>query len=162
MADRIEELWGFEADDSELKLRRGSGFLAFLVNVFSQIFGPIVSIRVKTLSKTRLVASRHIKREKVSFPVDLLSVVAQKRLCLNFLWLDQDPDFFNIPPCCWLAKVLYLLIVTFACLSNASRCLQQVVQIRELLPRLLKSLSKWRIGLAHGLLWHVWPLGTHG
>ena len=27
--------------------------------------------------------------------------------------LDQDPDFFNIPPCSWLAKVLYLLIVTF-------------------------------------------------
>ena len=46
----------------------------------------MVSIRVKTLSKTRLVASRYIKREKVSLPVDLLPVVAQKRLCLNFLW----------------------------------------------------------------------------
>ena len=82
----MKSLRGFEADDSELKLRRGSGFLAFLVDVFSQIFGPIVSIRVKTLSKTRLVASRYIKREKVSLPVDLLPVVAQKRLCLNFLW----------------------------------------------------------------------------
>ena len=57
-----------------------------MVNVFPQMFGPIVSIRVKTLSKTRLVASRHIKREKVSLPVDLLPVVAQKRLYLNFLW----------------------------------------------------------------------------
>ena len=100
--------------DSELKLRRGSWFLAFLVNVFSQIFGPIVSIRVKTLSKTRLVASRYIKREKVSLPVDLLPGRGSKTpLPKLSVVLDQDPDFFNISPCSWLAKVLYLLIVTF-------------------------------------------------
>ena len=39
----------------------GSGFL----------FRQIVSIRVKKLSNTNLVASRHIKREKGSLPVDV-------------------------------------------------------------------------------------------
>ena len=36
-----------------------------------QILGQIVSIRVKTLSNTNLVASWHIKREKCSIPVDV-------------------------------------------------------------------------------------------
>ena len=38
---------------------------------FEQILGQIVSTRVKTLSTTNLVASRYIKREKVSLPVDV-------------------------------------------------------------------------------------------
>ena len=38
---------------------------------FEQIFGQFVSVRVKTLSNTNLVASRHIKREKDSFLVDV-------------------------------------------------------------------------------------------
>ena len=38
---------------------------------FEQIFGQIVSIRVKTLSSTNLVTSRHIKREKRSLPVHM-------------------------------------------------------------------------------------------
>ena len=45
-------------------------FFALLSRDFEQIFGQIVSIRVKTLSNTNLVASRHIKREKRSLPVD--------------------------------------------------------------------------------------------
>ena len=40
---------------------------------FEQIFGQFVSVRVKTLSNTNLVASRHIKREKGSLPVDVRS-----------------------------------------------------------------------------------------
>ena len=38
---------------------------------FEQIRGQIVSIRVKSFSKTNLVASRYIKREKRSLPVDV-------------------------------------------------------------------------------------------
>ena len=36
-----------------------------------QLFGQIVSVRVKPPSKTNLVASRLIKREKGSLPVDV-------------------------------------------------------------------------------------------
>ena len=46
-------------------------FFAPLSRDFEQIFGQIVSIRVKTLSNTNLMASRHIKREKRSLPVDV-------------------------------------------------------------------------------------------
>ena len=38
---------------------------------FEQIFRQFVSVRVKTLSNTNVVASRHIKREKDSFLVDV-------------------------------------------------------------------------------------------
>ena len=38
---------------------------------FCQIFGQIVSIRLKTHSNINLVASRHIEREKASFLVDV-------------------------------------------------------------------------------------------
>ena len=38
---------------------------------FVRIFGQIVSIRVKILSKTNLTAPRYIKMEKVSLPVDV-------------------------------------------------------------------------------------------
>ena len=38
---------------------------------FEQIFGQIVSIRIKTLGNTNTVASRLIKRENGSLPVDL-------------------------------------------------------------------------------------------
>ena len=37
---------------------------------FEQIFGKIVSIRIKTLGNIYMVASRLIKREKGSLPVD--------------------------------------------------------------------------------------------
>ena len=50
----------------------GSGLFAFLGRGFAQIFaGQIVSVRVKTLSNTNLVASRYIRREKASVLVDL-------------------------------------------------------------------------------------------
>ena len=38
---------------------------------FEQIFGQILSVRVKSLSNTDLVSSRHLKREKGSLPVDV-------------------------------------------------------------------------------------------
>ena len=45
---------------------------AFSRHDFDSFFcGQIVSTRVKTLSNSNLVASRHIKREKISLPVDV-------------------------------------------------------------------------------------------
>ena len=52
----------------------GRRLLTFFGSFYAQIFRQIVSMRtwrVKTLSKTQLVASKHIKREKDSLPVDV-------------------------------------------------------------------------------------------
>lgn len=55
-----------------LERRTEVDFLHSWVVVFSQIFaGQIVSVRVKTLSNTNLVASRYIRTEKASVLVDL-------------------------------------------------------------------------------------------
>ena len=56
----------------------GSGLFAHLSCEFEQTFRQIVSIRVKTLSHTNLVASRHIKREKSSLPVKVRFYNKQK------------------------------------------------------------------------------------
>ena len=49
-----------------------SGLFAFLGLGLAQIFaGQIVSVRVKTLSNTNLVASKYVRREKASALVDL-------------------------------------------------------------------------------------------
>ena len=62
---------GFEIINGEPKQRlfwathvKQKGLFADLSCDFEQNFGQIVSIRVKTLSNTNLVASTHIKREK--------------------------------------------------------------------------------------------------
>ena len=49
----------------------GSGFFALLSRDFEQIFGRNASLRVKTLGNINLVASRLIKREKRSLPVEV-------------------------------------------------------------------------------------------
>ena len=46
-------------------------YFALLSRDFEQIFGQIVSIKVKTPSNINLVRSRHFKREKRSLPVDV-------------------------------------------------------------------------------------------
>ena len=63
---------------------------ALLSRVFKQMFGQIASLRVKTIGKTNLVASRHIKTEKGSPPVDeqsflpsLLTALARELVCLS-------------------------------------------------------------------------------
>ena len=68
----------FEIINRELKQQRfcatrvkQSGLFAHLSCDFEQKFGQIISTRVKTVSNTNLVASRHIKREKGSLPVDV-------------------------------------------------------------------------------------------
>ena len=47
------------------------GFLHSQAVILNNFFRQIVSIRVKTLSHTNLVALKHIKREKGSLPVDV-------------------------------------------------------------------------------------------
>ena len=58
-------------DIFERRTSTGSELFAILGRDFEQTFQQIVSIRVKTLSNTDLVASRHIKREKDLLPVDV-------------------------------------------------------------------------------------------
>ena len=70
------------SDVFERRMSTGSGFFAHLSCYFEQNFGKIFSIRVKTLSHTNLVASRHIKRKEAHFQ---LICVAQKRCCLSSL-----------------------------------------------------------------------------
>ena len=55
----------------ERRTSTGSGLFALLSRNFDQIFGQIVSIRIKTRSNTNMVAPRLIKREKGSLPVDV-------------------------------------------------------------------------------------------
>ena len=59
------------SDVFERRTSTGSGRFALLSRDFKQIFGQIVSIRIKTLGKTNTVASRLIKRGKGSLPVDV-------------------------------------------------------------------------------------------
>ena len=58
-------------DVFERRTSTGSGPFSFLDDGFAQIFSQIVSIRVKKLSNTNCIASRHITREKSSLPVDV-------------------------------------------------------------------------------------------
>ena len=53
------------------EMLNGSGLFALLSRGFEQMFGQIVSIRMKTIGNTNMVASRLIKREKGSLPVDV-------------------------------------------------------------------------------------------
>ena len=60
------EIWSLRSDVFERRTSTGSGFFVLLRHDFGQIF----SIRVKALSNTNLLASRHIIIEKGPLPVD--------------------------------------------------------------------------------------------
>ena len=64
-------LESLSSDVFERRTSTGSGLFAHLSCDFEQTFRQIVSIRVKTLSQTNLVASMYIKGEKSSLPVDV-------------------------------------------------------------------------------------------
>ena len=55
----------------ERRTSTGSAPFSFLGSGFGQIFGQIVSTRIRTLNNTNLVASRLFIREKASLPLDL-------------------------------------------------------------------------------------------
>jgi len=54
------------SDVFELRESTENGFFASLNRDFEQFFGQIFSRRVKAVSDTNLLASRHIKRENPS------------------------------------------------------------------------------------------------
>ena len=58
-------------DVYERRTSTGSGLFSFLDDGFDQSFSQIAAIRVKKLSNTNFISSRHIKREKSSLPVDV-------------------------------------------------------------------------------------------
>ena len=68
----------------ERRTSTGNGLFALLSRDFEQVFGQIVSTRIKTLGNTNTVASRLIKREKGSLLVDVRRS-DQKRRCLTEL-----------------------------------------------------------------------------
>ena len=55
----------------ERRTSTGNGLFAHLSRDFEHIFGQIVSTRIKPIGNTNTVASRLIKREKGSLPVDV-------------------------------------------------------------------------------------------
>ena len=63
-------LGSLSSDGVERRTSTGSELFALLSRDFEQMFGQIVSIRIQTRSHTNLVASRRIKREKNSLPVE--------------------------------------------------------------------------------------------
>ena len=56
----------------------GNGLFALFGSDFEQILEQIDSLRVKTLSNTNLVASRHIKRDKGTVDVRRLKTLLLK------------------------------------------------------------------------------------
>ena len=68
MPDRSGSL---SSDAFERRTSTGSRRFALLSRYFEQIFGQIVSLRIKTLGNTNMVASRLINRKKDSLPVDV-------------------------------------------------------------------------------------------
>ena len=64
-------LGSLSRDVFERRTSTGSGRFELLNRDFEQIFGQIVSIRITTFSNTNTVASRQIKRERGSLPVDV-------------------------------------------------------------------------------------------
>ena len=67
----IKTIGSLSNDVYERRTSIGSGPFSSLDDGFAQIFNQIVSIRVKKLSNTNFISSRHIKREKSSLPVDV-------------------------------------------------------------------------------------------
>ena len=64
-------LGSLSSDVFERRTSTGNGRFALLSRDFEQIFGQIVSVRIKTLGNINTVASRLIKRGKGSLPLDV-------------------------------------------------------------------------------------------
>ena len=84
-----DKLGSLSSDVFERRTSTGSGLFALFSLDFEQIFEQNVSLRVKTLSNTNLVASRYIKREKHSLPVDVRRSKTSL-VKLPIIWLSQQ------------------------------------------------------------------------
>ena len=85
---RKERLGNLSKGVFERRTSTGRGLFTFLSSGFAQIFSQIVSTSVKKLSNTHFIASRHIKREKSSLPVDV-----RRSKALYFLWASRAVVF---------------------------------------------------------------------
>ena len=83
----LGELGSLSNNIFEQRMSTGNGLFTLFGSDFEQILGQIASLRVKTLSNTNLVASRHIKRDKGSPPVDVRCL---KTLLLKLPNLECD------------------------------------------------------------------------
>ena len=81
----IMPVGSLSSDVLERRMLNGSRLFALLSRDFKQMFGQIVSIRMKTLSNTNMAASRLIKAHF------RLMCVVQKRRCLSFLTTRPSP-----------------------------------------------------------------------
>ena len=82
---RKERLGNLSKGVFQRRTSTGRGLFTFLSSGFAQIFSQIVSTSVKKLSNTHFIASRHIKREKSSLPVDV-----RRSKALYFLWASRS------------------------------------------------------------------------
>ena len=80
-------LGSLSSDVFERRTSTGNGRFALLSRDFEQIFGQIVSVRIKTLGNINTVASRLIKRGKGSLPVDVRrSKTSLLKLPIKYGW----------------------------------------------------------------------------
>ena len=87
-------------DVYERRTSTGSGPFSSLDDGFAQIFNQIVSIRVKKLSNTNFISSRHIKREKSSLPVDVRrSKTSLLKLPNVSIWREYKIQWENYKHC---------------------------------------------------------------
>ena len=69
-------------DVFERRMSTGSGSFSFMGSGLAQIFGQIVSMRIKTLNNTYLVASNHIIKEEASLVYSLSVDVCRSKMPL--------------------------------------------------------------------------------
>ena len=84
----IMPVGSLSSDVLERRMLNGSRLFALLSRDFEQMFGQIVSIRMKTLSNTNMAASRLIKAHF------RLMCVVQKRRCLSSL--IRRPSLYSL------------------------------------------------------------------
>ena len=104
-------LGSLSSDVFERRTSTGNGRFALLSRDLEQIFGQIVSIRIKILGNTNTAASRFIKREKGSLPVDV------RRSKTSLLKLPIDRVYVTRINCCF-TLILCSLLSAFAHTKN--------------------------------------------
>ena len=96
-------------DVFERRKSTGSGSFSFMGSGLAQIFGQIVSMRVKTLSNTNLVASSHMIKEEASLPVDVRRSKTPFLLTNNRpLPSSTNPHLQNEAKCITISKAEHL------------------------------------------------------
>ena len=79
-----------------MELRQTSGSCEFVCSSFAQIFGEVVSIKVKTLSNTNLVPLRHIRREKTFTYFQLKLIDVRQKAKFNNCFIIHAKCLFLI------------------------------------------------------------------